>query len=202
MELPGAGSRGGLDYKEAQSTVLKLIDRYSVAGNPMALSYNNQADFVARIPPLIDDAMGIHASTVRKIPCTVRLSTLPCETVENTAFYTLPEDCVRVCPPAVEGAWLPDEGHIALPCGAGEYLTYYRRPQPLGENPEPRQLLDGTEEMQRSALYYAAACLMLHEDDFAYKMLLQEWERHLSRLATLTRAEVGCVQNVYGEGET
>ena len=44
-----------MNYHEAENMVLKLIDRYSVAGTPMALSYNNQADFVAKIPALLDD---------------------------------------------------------------------------------------------------------------------------------------------------
>lgn len=192
-----------MNYQWARDSVLKLIDRYSVAGSPMTLSYNNQADFVAKIPTLLDDAMSVIASTARKLPKTVLLSALPCETVGNAVFYTLPGDCMRALLPPVEGAWFPDDTCLAIPKGTekGEWLTYYRRPVPLGENPEPMKELDGTEEMQRAAVYYAAACLLLHEDESAYKALLSEWERYLGRLTTLPRAETGTVQNVYGEGQ-
>lgn len=186
-----------MKYQEAQNAVLKLIDRYSTAGDPIARSYNGQADFLVKIPPLLDDAMGIIAATVGKLRKTVPMASLE----RDGAWYRLPEDCMRASPLPVEGAWFPDENHLAIPDGAGEYLTYYRRPVPLGENPDPTQELDGTEEMQRAALYYAAAYLLLHEDDFAHKALLTEWERHLSRLAALPRAETGTVQNVYGEVE-
>ena len=186
-----------MNYQEAQNTVLKLSDRYSVAGSPMAMSYNGQADFLVKIPPFLDDAMGVIATTVGKLRKTVPIAGL----ARDGDWYRLPEDCMRACPLNVEGAWFPDESHLAIPDGTGAYLTYYRRPTPLGENPDPAQELDGTEEMQRAALYYAAAYLMLHEDDFAHKALLTEWERHLGRLATLPRAETGTVQNVYGEVE-
>lgn len=190
-----------MNYQQAQDTVLKLIDRYSIAGTPMALSYNNQADFTLKIPALLDDAVSLIAATVRKLPKTVRLSEIPCETVGNLCVYSLPEDCLQVAMPPVEGARLLDDAHLALPKGAGDgMLTYYRRPALLGDSPAPETELDGTREMQMASVYYAAAYLMLHEDDYACKALLSEWERRLSRLLPLPRAETGCVENVYGEG--
>lgn len=190
-----------MNYHEAENMVLKLIDRYSVAGTPMALSYNNQADFVAKIPSLLDDALSVIAATVRKLPKTVPLSTLSCETVDHTCIYTLPEDCVQVCLSGAEGARLLDENHLALPKGTGEkFLSYYRRPALLGDSPAAETELDGTPETHTAAAYYAAAYLMLHEDEYAHKALLTEWERRLARLLPLPRAEVGRIENVYGEG--
>lgn len=190
-----------MNYQWAQDTVLKLIDRYSVAGTPMALSYNNQADFVAKIPALLDDALSLIAATVRKMPKTVRLKDLACETVGEMRVYTLPEDCLQVCPSSAEGAGLLDDSHLALTGGAGDgMLTYYRRPVLLGDAPASETELDGTREMQMASVYYAAAHLMLHEDDYAYKALLVEWERRLGRLMPLPRTETRCIENVYGEG--
>lgn len=57
-----------MTLKECKDATLKLINQYSIAGGVVALSYNNQADYIARIVPLINDAQMEIAKTVRRIP--------------------------------------------------------------------------------------------------------------------------------------
>lgn len=46
-----------MTYSEIKRNVLELIDRYSVAGEPVSLAYNNQSDYIQRIPNLINGAL-------------------------------------------------------------------------------------------------------------------------------------------------
>lgn len=191
-----------MNYQWARDTVLKLIDRYSVAGNTIALSYNNQADFVSKIPVFLNDALSVIAATGRKLRKCIILDDLTWEERGGMRIYALPEDCMRVCMPHVTGAWLCDERHLAVPVGTEKdvLFIYYRRPVMLGDDPAPDMPLDGTVEMQMALPYYAAAQLVLHEDEFAYKALIGEWERHLNRLTDLPRAEMGVTCDDYWEG--
>lgn len=188
-----------MNYQWARDTVLKLIDRYSTAGSVIALSYSDQADFVAKIPVLLDTAQTIAAATTGKMRKAETVSALSWEEMAGKRLYVLPEDCLR--PILAEGMRLVDDGHIAVDCdGDGAILTYYRRPRLLGEDPAPETELDNTPEVQMALPYYAAAQLMLHEDTQAYRALRNEWEQHLSRIAALTGAELGITVDVYGEG--
>ena len=44
-------------YSEIKREVLGHIDQYSMAGTPVAASYNNQADYLSRIPVLINEGL-------------------------------------------------------------------------------------------------------------------------------------------------
>lgn len=59
---------GRMTLGECKEAVLKLINQYSIAGGVVPMAYNNQADYVARIVPLINDAQMEIAKTVRRIP--------------------------------------------------------------------------------------------------------------------------------------
>jgi hypothetical protein len=56
-----------MTYQECKNQVLKLLNQYTIAGNAVADGYNNQADYIRRIPSLINDAMMEISTTVRKI---------------------------------------------------------------------------------------------------------------------------------------
>ena len=60
-----------MTYEQVKNQTLKLLNQYSVAGNKVEGSYNNQADYLKRIPELVNDAMVEIATTARKIPQTV-----------------------------------------------------------------------------------------------------------------------------------
>lgn len=56
-----------MNLKECRDAALKLINQYSIAGSTIALSYNNQADYVLRTTELINDAQMEISKTTRKI---------------------------------------------------------------------------------------------------------------------------------------
>ena len=68
-----------MKYGELRDQVLKLLNQYTVAGYPVAETYNNQADYLKRIPAFANDAMMEIATTTRKIPVTIPLDFLPHE---------------------------------------------------------------------------------------------------------------------------
>lgn len=200
-----------MNYKWARDAVLQLIDQYSVAGETVSLSYNNQADYVMKIPALLDDAQLYVATTVRKIRKYVPLAQLDHEDRGACRVYTLPEDCCRVCAVVCfdggeirrSGAWyLLDNSYLAVGAGTGEdsLLQYYRRPVLLGENPAEEALLDNVLEVQMVLPYYVAAHLVMNDNAFAYQALLNEWELRLSRLAEMPVAETGITEDVYSSG--
>ena len=44
-------------YSEIKRETLGHIDQYSMAGSPVAASYNNQADYLNRLPVLINEGL-------------------------------------------------------------------------------------------------------------------------------------------------
>jgi hypothetical protein len=56
-----------MTYQECKNQVLKLLNQYTIAGSAVADGYNNQADYIRRIPSLINDAMMEISTTVRKL---------------------------------------------------------------------------------------------------------------------------------------
>ena len=46
-----------MNYGQVKKASLELIFSESIAGDPIALSYNNQADYVRMIPRLVNDGM-------------------------------------------------------------------------------------------------------------------------------------------------
>lgn len=56
-----------MNIKECKDAALKLINQYSIAGTQIALSYNNQADYILRMVELINSAQMEIAKTTKKI---------------------------------------------------------------------------------------------------------------------------------------
>ena len=56
-----------MDYKWARDFTLELINQYSIAGGEIATTYNNQADYIRRIPKLLNDAQIYVATNAGKI---------------------------------------------------------------------------------------------------------------------------------------
>ena len=197
-----------MNYQWARDTVLQLIDQYSVAGERVSLSYNNQADYVAKIPGLLDDAQVYAATTVRMIRKYVPLVQLEREVRGAFRIYALPGDCCRVSALVCFGGgevrrsrdWhLLGNDYLAVGQSVGEdaLLQYCRRPVLLGSDPEDDALLDNVLEVQMTLPYYAAAHLVMHDNAYAYQALLNEWEMRLARLAALPVAEMGITEDAY-----
>lgn len=200
-----------MNYKRAQDITLQLINQYSVAGSKISDTYNNQADYIARIPALLNDAAMQAATTTAPIRELDNLNNLRCDDNGKWLVYTMPENCWQLS----SGGLIQYDGEkfrrfhryhpvgqnkIAVPKGlTGEVqVEYLRYPRLLGANPKDEDELDNTLAVQMALPYYAAAQLVMQDDAFAFSALSNEFESRLSRLAERPHTDCNTVENVYG----
>ena len=87
---------------ELKKRVLQLIFSYSVAGSEIPATYNNQADYLAMIPGLVNNGQMDIATSVKRLPAQAALTDLETVEVNGRTLYKLPADC-----------WLPFTGRRA-----------------------------------------------------------------------------------------
>ena len=203
-----------MTYKWARDFVLQLINQYSVAGSEVAAAYNNQADYLVKIPKLLDDAQIYVATNSGKIRTLTDMDSLTKKNMGAWTLYELPEDCWQVCSGGLIRAngpqlhrysryrLLGDNG-IAVPKELdGELLLeYFRYPALLGGDPAEGVNLDNTPEAQMALPYYAAAHMVMQDDAFAYSALMNEFEAKLARMGERRQAEIAAVEDAYCAGE-
>jgi len=203
-----------MTYQWARDFVLQLLNQYSVAGSRVEESYNNQADYLGKIPKLLDDAQIYVATGSGKIRTITNTASLPRKPMGAWVFYQLPEDCWQVCSGGLirtDGPQLHrysryrllgDNG-IAVPKELdGELmLEYFRYPALLGDDPVDTTPLDNTREAQMALPYYVAAHLVMQDDAFAYSALMNEFEAKLARMGERLQAELTIVEDAYSAGE-
>ena len=200
-----------MNYKWARDFVLQLIGQYSTAGALVAVNYNNQADYIARIPKLLDDAQMYAAGVAAPIRSTEPLSALRCDENGEWLVYTLPKDCRQMCSTGLmryEGdefqryhRYHPvGKNKFAVPKGVGGeiYVEYLRYPRLLGDAPRDTDELDNTPDVQMALPYYAAAYLVMQDDPFAFSALSNEFETRLKRLKEQPYTDMGIVEDAYG----
>ena len=203
-----------MNYGQIRDRALQLIDQYSVAGETVALTYNNQEDYVKKIPGLVNDALELLFTGYRKIRATAALPTLGrVKFGENTA-YVLPDDCWQMSSAGMvtfdeHGSlvrWhkyhLLEEKMFVLdgPEPHPLIVEYYRHPRLFGDEPKDTEQSDGPIEMQMCIPYYAAAHLVIHDNPYAYAALYNEFENRAQRLIELPHAELGVVEDCYSFG--
>ena len=69
-----------------------LINHYTIAGNDIALAYNNQDDYILRIPSLLQSAQQYLATTTRPIYAELPLNWDTAEKREGFDIFTMPDD--------------------------------------------------------------------------------------------------------------
>ena len=84
-----------MNYRMIREQVLKLLNQHPIAGTPVAATYNNQQDYLNRIPSLCNDAMMEIATTVRKLPATMTLENG--EEIGDLVRYPMPDDFYQFC---------------------------------------------------------------------------------------------------------
>lgn len=208
-----------MNYGQARDAALKLLHQYSIGDTRIARSYNDQGDYLRRVPELVDDAMWIIAAGPRRLLAARRLKPERARDRGGMACYTLPEDLMEIVPGGVlvledgetryeSGFVRADANHILLPrCGGEVWLEYYRRPCSCLEScaegetePPDCAELDNAPETHRAIPYYVAAHLVLQDDETVYLALLREWRSLLETLVCAPQPQRRVIRDVYGWG--
>ena len=198
-----------MKYADIKRAVLSHVNQYTMAGAQVAPVYNNQADYLKRIPVLLNEALVNIRTLVKPIPVV-----LPLENGEpygGMVRYELPEDCWVIKTGGVsvirDGKFkrtnqyrLQGRKYILVPGDDSYTVEYYRYPVQL---PLDNTLTDDYEveedpEVIQTATYYASAYLVLQEDEFAYATLYNDYESRLGRISPGITAEVQPVEDSYG----
>lgn len=199
-----------MTFEQVRTATMKLLNQFSVAGDEIDGSYNNQADYLKRIPELVNDAMMEIATTARKIPAVLELKRLYQEDLGHEVRYTLPDDFYQFVSGSVvktsDGRMLhtnvystQGKKHLILPKDeAKDYtITYYRYPKLLGDRPEKSAELDNEPETHRAIPYYVAAYLVMQDDAFQYASFYNKYEDKLAKMGQGIHAEVRIVDDAY-----
>ena len=200
-----------MKYNQARDFTLQLINQYSVAGVKIAETYNNQADYLKRIPVLLNDAAMQAATTTAPIRVMDNLTNLRCDDNGAWHVYTMPEDCYEIC----SGGLIQFDGDelrrfhkyhpigknkIAVPkdLGGEIHVEYFRYPRLLDAEPSGEDELDNTLAVQMALPYYAAAQLVMQDDAFAFSALSNEFETRLARLSERVHTDLTSIEDAYG----
>lgn len=198
-------------YSTIKRSVLSHIDQYSVAGTPVAKTYNNQEDYLLRIPELINEALVTIRTTVKPAPQVHTLwggqehgDMMRFFLPEN--FWTLRSGGVSV---VRDGEFRKTNNYrlqgkyILVPKNSGTYtIEYYKYPERLPPVEDLTDDFDLDEDIEviQAATYYAAANLVLREDEFMYTALFNDFESRLMRLSNGITTEVHPVEDAYSFG--
>ena len=190
-----------MTYEQVKNQVLKLLNQYTIAGSAVTDVYNNQQDYIRRMPGLINDALTEICTTVRKIEAQLALTPeLAEDETEREYRFHMPADFYQFKSGAHFIQWRGQQVRnwaydyrgqdaIVLPKELVEHgepvLVYYRYPNLLDEDDEniaPSTALDSTADVHRVIPYYVAGTLALHDDPFLASTLLNAYEDKLAKL--------------------
>lgn len=210
-----------MTYGQLKKLVMQLAFSESIAGTPIPSTYNNQADYLRMIPGLANDGMMYIATTVKKIPEIVPLSSLEQQDFGAYTLYILPNDFYQLMNGGLiwqrPDFWLDDRKYsyqrfhgyklygnnkLMIPNNTPNYdslmVEYYRFPSQLGENPDDNVELDNTPDTHVALPYHVAAELVKYDDPFRYSTLHNEFETRLQRITEPVTVEYAPVEDVYG----
>lgn len=199
-----------MNYGQVRDQVLKLLNQYTRAGAQVEPSYNNQQDYLNRIPALVNDAMMEIATTARKIPATISLDALPSQVLGEEVRYQLPESFWQFLSGSVvttrEGRTLhtncftlQGRRYLLLPREeAGSCtITCYRYPELLPDKPSDTHQLDNAPETHYAIPFYVASYLVAGEDNFLCALFYNKYEDKLSKMNQGLTAQVRPVADRY-----
>ena len=203
-----------MTYGWVQDQVLKLLNQYSIGGTNVPTTYTNQADFINRIPSLVNAAIRESATSAKKIPATVELSGLYYDEVGEYKRYRLPQNFYQ---PQTGSVVLTEDGtrlhtnqyrlegqdYVLLPKEVqGVYsLAYYRYPALLPEGEDNTTLrkiwLDNTEETHMAIPFYVASFLLADSDAFRCSLFYNKYEDKLAKMDAGVSLEIVPVVDAY-----
>ena len=202
-----------MTFSDFQRIVLQHLDQYSVAGQEVPASYNNQADYTNRICSLANTALRIIATNTAPLMGTF----IPAKN-EYKGCTDLPNGLTKIEMPndfwKMTGQGIPcfkdGEFHrnmhyqyltdraILVPTKELPHImiTYHRYPRKLfgGKNEE----LDCSDAAADCASFYVAAQLARQDSPYLYQSLYNEFEQMMARLLPPVTTETSMVEDVYG----
>ncbi len=205
-----------MTYGYCRDMALKLINQYSIGGTVIAPAYNNQFDYLKRVPELINDGLLLLAAELGAPETILALngaSPAPADLGGGYSCIDLPEDFMRLSPRGLiradEGGLrfikdysLLSSGRLALRTEllSGLTLVYVRRPRKIALDSADSTELDMPDWAAGAVPYYVAAHLVIGDDSFLYASLLNEFEAHLNRLKPQIGSETCLTEDEYGLG--
>ena len=200
-----------MTYEQVKNLTLKLLMQYSIAGNTVEPAYNNQEDYILRIPGLVNDAVMEIATTVRKIPEFADLSTAPKEEFGNQVRVTLPDDFYQFMSGSVmktkrgelvhtNAFRIQGKNYMLLPKDELEtyQIIYYRYPKQLSDDPNNEDELDNVPETHNAIPYYVASMLVSYDDAFLCSLLMNAYNDKVQKMYPDIAAEVHPTGDSYG----
>jgi hypothetical protein len=207
-----------MTYGEIRDASLMLIGQYTIAGTEYLPSYNNQQDYLLKIPFLVNDCLIYIATSVRRLPSHVVLNPEDGEDYGNWRRYVLPDDLLEI---RSGGLFIPDADkrcgessiftrykvqdpdHILIPKYVEKplILDYFRKPTTLpitGGLPADDTVIDAPIDVCMAVPYYVAAHLVQEDDPFRYSSLYNEFENKMARMTPAPYTEIQEVYDVYG----
>lgn len=196
-------------YGELKKFILQLLNRYSVGGERIAGSYNDQADIEARIPELVRDALHYVATSCRRLRVVAPL-TSP-ERLGAFYLYQVPDDCYQICGGLLRLTGSGDvvryrgyrllggRGLLIPAADKGEYLVeYFRYPTVSQGDFADGDFIDCPPEAWSAVAYYVASHLAMDDNNYLHSALHNAFELKMLRLQEGVLAECGVAEDVYG----
>lgn len=195
-----------MKYNEFRSFVLQLLNMYSARGSEFTERYNDQSDYLLRIPGLYNAAMLELASEASPLVGVMEKSDADIDRQNGFVEMTVPEDFLSMTGDGIpmvdrDGRMTRVKGYYMV--GADKVLIrkdlyqkgileYHRAPKRLNMDAsavDEETDLDGTREMQTAAAYYVAGMLVMQEDAFSYAALRNEYDDKLTQMKRRLRME-------------
>lgn len=208
-----------MNYGQLKRQALQLIFSESIAGVEIPSAYNNQADYIRAIPGLANDGMMYIATTVKKIPEVVPLSSLEKTDLGAYTLYRLPDDFWQLMNGGLiwrrpnelddeqysyqryHGYKLYANNRLMIPNNVKNLdsmmVEYYRYPMQLTDNPPDDAPLDNTLETQAALPYYVAAQLVMYDDSFRHASLWNAFETRMNAIREPVTVEFAPVDDAY-----
>ena len=177
-----------MTYKEIKRRVLEHINRASIAGSEVSPAYNCQSDDLMRIPGLINEAV-VSIRTLAR-PETGVFVPREGESMYGMKKYDLPEDFRSM----KGGVYQVKDGQME---SFGGWRLFGSRAILLPEDPEEDFDYVQDVEVLYAAIYYAAANLVMLEDEFVYSALMRDYENRFARMITPVACTTGSVGDMY-----
>ena len=213
-----------MNLGECRDLSLNLIQQESIAGTVIPGTYNNQQDYLNKIPGLINAAQLDIATTTKPIPAEITLGEMKAgiegsgyEEKNGNYIYTLPSNMWQrrgsglivpaPYPEPFRGLRFNRYNRMRMigneklilpePLPDSTILEYYRYPRELTRNSFDTEDLDNVREAQAAVPYYVAAHVVMYDDAFLYATLQNEYTAKKEALRELAHTEIDVVQDVY-----